>query len=331
MSKNVFSGISYLDHCLPNLESLQQARKVLEKFEKICLATRQSANIADILQDDANRSSLFSHLGEEYEAGVQLLLKLAMPDYRLRSFTINNEFGQKKVDFMYRSVSAWKQFDTILMFQFPDQPAPQSVVLVNPHKSFQWKTVNEVPDGTLVTVFLKTIRPPRSASQEDLALDRYEALFDMLQSKAEPEAQPAPVLQLNPESETKTAGPAKPTALAAKKAATSVFARRVVAPPGPPSFSFRVVINKMDVFVHAGNAALIMSHIRDYPGVIQFYVLRDTKKRVQLDADSIWGAEIRNGESVMFEFYGPKPVEEFVKDLAKKVNKYTQMDKIANE
>ena len=55
------------------------------------------------------------------------------------------------------------------------------------------------------------------------------------------------------------------------------------------------------------------------------------KKKVSLDADSIWSAEIRNGETVLFEFFGPQPVPRLLKELARSVNKYTQMDKVANE
>ena len=61
------------------------------------------------------------------------------------------------------------------------------------------------------------------------------------------------------------------------------------------------------------------------------FVLRGRKVSVQLDPDSIWGLEIRNGERVVYDFYGPTPTEEFVKELASKTNKYTQMDKVANE
>jgi len=98
---------------------------------------------------------------------------------------------------------------------------------------------------------------------------------------------------------------------------------------GPASFSFKVLVNKMDTFVHAGNAHLICQQIKEYPGRITMSVLRAEKKGVSLDPDTIWSAEIRNGETVLYEFYGPVPAEDFVKELAKKTNKYTQMDKLA--
>ena len=60
------------------------------------------------------------------------------------------------------------------------------------------------------------------------------------------------------------------------------------------------------------------------------YVLRDKKEKVPLDVDSIWSKEIRNGETVKFEFFGDAPSEEFLKELANIVNAYTQMDKLAS-
>jgi hypothetical protein len=122
----------------------------------------------------------------------------------------------------------------------------------------------------------------------------------------------------------------KPRRKPVASSVTTHFARPTSgAPSGPVSFSFKVLVNKMDTFVHAGNAHLICEHIKGYPGRIVMSVLRAEKKAVSLDSDSIWSAEIRNGETVLYEFYGPVPAEDFVKELAKKTNKYTQMDKLA--
>jgi hypothetical protein len=100
---------------------------------------------------------------------------------------------------------------------------------------------------------------------------------------------------------------------------------------GDPSYSFQVVVNKIDTFIHAGNAHLIMSHLAKYSGQVKMAVLREKKVNVQMDSDSIWSAEIRNGERVVYDFFGPPPSDDFVKELMSKTNKYTQMDKVANE
>ena len=44
-------------------------------------------------------------------------------------------------------------------------------------------------------------------------------------------------------------------------------------------------------------------------------VIRDRVYPIPLDADLIWSKEIRNGETVVYEFYGPSPTEEFLKEL----------------
>ncbi len=99
-----------------------------------------------------------------------------------------------------------------------------------------------------------------------------------------------------------------------------------------PSFSFKVVVNKGDTLVHAGNADLILELLKTFKGQVQMYVLRteSAEKKVQLQmiSDDIWAKGIRNGEVMMFDFFGPTPSKEFLRELAVRVNKYSAMDKI---
>lgn len=103
---------------------------------------------------------------------------------------------------------------------------------------------------------------------------------------------------------------------------------------GEPSFSFTVVVNKVDSIVHAGNAALILEWLKNYNGGVEMFVLRPESKtgRVLLEKnpDDIWAREVRNGEKMLFDFFGPVPSQEFLKELSIRVNKYTQMDKIVS-
>lgn len=336
MSNNSVSGIQYLDQCLSDLDSLKLTRKLLEKFEKICTATQQSQNLADIIQDPVNRASVLEVLGQgDFEPALQLLVRLSMTGYSTRSFTVNAPIeGEKKMDFLARSVSAWSQFNTVLFFQFPDVPAPESLLFVNPRKNTHWRSLQSIPAGTLINVFIKDLKGDRSLTQEKLACERYEAIFDLLQNQHDLDATPSPVLQIGPETKPGNGngnGTVKRSPRPAVNPSRGAGFNKFAAASGKPSFAFQVRISKTDVFVHAGNAQLIITHLRGYQGVVMFYVLRDKKQKVQLDADSIWGAEIRNGETVLFEFFGPKPSETFVKELAKKVNKYTQMDKLGND
>jgi len=335
MSNLLLSSLRQLDHCIPDREALSQLRAMLDKVEKCCQALDRKLNLADVLGDPKNLGSLRNVFGKSgYEAGLQMVVRLALGQYEVRSFTLRNAIeGKRKLDFLHRSVGGWKQFDAVVFLQ-PQAPGKdlEAYRLINPAKAAHWQTAQAIPAGTLISVYLKTLNGNRSRSQESLALERFEAVFDLVQSRADLEDSqaPAPVIPMRPQAGSKpvtrpaSSAPARPTF-------SSFRSKASVSTDGPPAASFSVVISKMDTFVHAGNAHLITSHLGDYQGQVKFYVLRGSKQAIQLDADSIWGAEIRNGETVLYEFFGPKPADEFLKELGKRTNKYTQMDKIANE
>ncbi|MGZ3688834.1 MAG: hypothetical protein ACXVBW_11065, partial [Bdellovibrionota bacterium] len=294
-------------------------------------------HLADILRDPKNLSSMARLFGDEgMDVGLQLVAKMALADYSHKSFTIHQAIeSERKFDFIFKTVGGWKQFDAVLTFHAKNGPKGHTLTLINPTKRDQWMALQALSAGTLVNVYLFGNSGKRSLAQEQLALDRYKTVFDLVQSRVDLANEPAPTVQLNPG--TSASKPTtKPIHKAAPRPSVNHFPRvnsfsMGAAAGGKPVMSFQVVINKMDTFVHAGNAHLIVTHVTDYKGRIMMFVLRGEKKAVQIDADSIWGAEIRNGETVLYEFYGPQPDEAFVKELAKKTNKYTQMDKIANE
>jgi hypothetical protein len=99
-----------------------------------------------------------------------------------------------------------------------------------------------------------------------------------------------------------------------------------------PSFTLTVVVSKVDTIVHAGNADLILELLKKYDGNVQMSVLRPEfesgRVRLEMSSDDIWAKEIRNGEKILFDFYGTVPTQEFCRELSIRVNKYTQMDKI---
>lgn len=101
-----------------------------------------------------------------------------------------------------------------------------------------------------------------------------------------------------------------------------------------PTLSFTVVVNKGDIIVHAGNADLILKLLKIYDGTVQMFVLRpdfdSDRIRLEMNSDDIWARAICNGEKILFNFYGPMPTQEFLRELSIQVNKYTQMDKMAN-
>lgn len=320
-----------LDRCLADAGQLRELIAVLQRIEKCCAGVEHRHNLADIVHDPANRDVLLAAFqGGSAPVGIQLLAKVALSGYSSRSLTLRKPIsGRKKVDFCYRTLGAWTQFESVLALQFPD---PEHLpVLLNPKRPAHWQQLAEIPVDSLCTLYLKDRNPKRQLSQEAIALDRFEALMTMLEEQDEPaKLEPAPVVELRARAakteKAHAAAPAKASPAAQKGA--SRFWGATGESLGAPSATLKVVINKIDTFLHAGNAQLITSHITSYAGRVRFYVLRGEKKLVSLDPDSIWSAEIRNGESVLFEFFGSRPSNDFLKELAKKVNKYCQMDKV---
>lgn len=319
--------LSGLDRCIGDLADLRSLIGGLQKIEKCCTGVAKGHNLADILSDAANRDAILSSLEcADLGVAVQILTKVALADYSTRSVTLRKDIsGRKKLDFCYRTLGAWNQFDAVLAVQWPD--SEQLPLLLNPKRAAQWKALDTLPAEALCSLYLRGTDQRRQRVQEHLALDRFEALLAMLEEQEEPvQLTPAPVVELR----SKTGRTEKAEQARSKPRTTT--APRIWgssgAALGNPVASLKIVINKIDTFLHAGNAQLIANHMTSYAGRVRFYVLRDVKKAVSIDTDSIWSAEIRNGESVLFEFFGPKPTSEFLKELAKKVNKYCQMDKV---
>lgn len=333
------NALRFLDPVVRTPSDLTRLRGVMERADKIVTAVGKGMNLGDILGDAANVESIARATGADgLEEALMLIARLALDHYRVRTVTVRRPIdGQKKFDFIHRATSGWKQFHATLVVR---RQTPNGVVLdiFNPARADCWQDQEAFTEGTQMTIALR-MTGARVNAQEDLALDRWEAVLDAVQDNGEHlERTPMPALEIKSAATTPTAvrktTPARPAATAARKPAASAWGNSTTrhgAVSGPPVLAFKVVINKMDTFVHAGNAHLIITHMRDYAGTVKLYVMRGAKHPVQLDADSIWGAEIRNGETVLFEFFGPQPAEEFVKELGKRVNKYTQMDKIANE
>lgn len=352
MSRQISASLRYLDPCLPDFNSVARLKNVIASIERCCQALQRDYNLADILNDPGNQSSLAKAFGEEYDVGLQLVLKLALRDYEHVSTTLYRDIdGAGKLDFLHRSIGGWKQFDIVIAFHAYGQDPLHTIFAVNPMKREQWMALERVRAGTVANVYVRTKGPKRSTAQEELAAERIIAIFQTVQSMAEGVTlKPEPVVEFGEPAapqiavvpQSSTGNGARPASRAPGMGSTSgVKAKaRSTAPSfknfsagGPavsstPVQSLKIRINKMDVFVHAGNAHLIMTHLKDYQGRVEFFALRDKKQKILLDADSIWSAEVRNGETVLFEFFGVQPSEDFLKELAKKVNKYTQMDKM---
>jgi hypothetical protein len=343
------TSLRFLDPLVRSATDLSRLKAFAEKADKIVTAVGKGMNLGDIFGNPSNLESLAKVVDpNDIEQALTLVCRLALENYRVRTVTVRRPVeGSRKFDFIHRATSGWKQFHCTLLVR---RPTPHGVVsdVFNPSSQEVWKNQEALPEGTQVTIALRMTGTGRVAAQEELALDRWEAVFDAVQYSGDQlERTPMPALEIQSATErpspsqSKTVTPIRKTTATSSAAPKPAPARKPTenrwgpsqrgAVSGPPILSFKVVINKMDTFVHAGNAHLIITHMRDYAGTVKLYVMRGEKKPVQLDADSIWGAEIRNGETVLFEFFGPQPNEDFVKELGKRVNKYTQMDKVAHE
>jgi hypothetical protein len=303
-------------------KSLAELRVVLDKIEKCCVATDNSLNLADIVEDRNNKDALIRTFGGEgFDVGIQTVLRLSLQDYATRSFVLNAEIsGKIKINYLYNMMKNYKFFDIVMTLMFPSSnslPAPV-IKLINPLKKQFWDEITSIPCGTLISFYAQKRASKKKEEEEKQALDQFQTLFENVQSMSDEEIMECNVISM-------AAAKPKRTKSCTIKPST-----------GLPSYQepvevMRVTVNKMDTFVHAGNAHLIIEVSRDYPGRIMMFVLRDKKQTVILNIDSIWSAEIRNGETVVYEFYGPVPADDFMRELSRATNKYTQMDKVANE
>ncbi len=324
------TAIKYLDQSLRTSGYVGQVKEIVNKIDRCCAAVSKKVNLADIINDPTNLSSLRELFDEEYDVGVQMLLRLSLENYSNNSFTINKDIADiGKLEYLYRAVGGWKNFDTVVSFQYDTEV----IKVINPINKNQWLDLGTLSCGAIVTVYLKNKAQPKMRSQEQVALERYEAIFESVQNMAVD-------LSANPNSRTSEQLSKQHQIVAKKKIRTKPERRKqrankidlkkgLAGNMGELIKSLRFVISKIDTFVHAGNAHLILSHVKKFQGQVKMFVVRVDPEEVMLDADCIWGKEIRNGESVLFEFYGNHPpTPEFERELMEKTNKYTQMDKI---
>lgn len=307
--------LKLFDSLLGGRAELRRMQEWLKRVDRCCQAVDQGINLADLLQDPANRKSLESLFGvSNLSIGLQTLVRVALAQHAMKSFTTSFPIeGARKLEFLHRAIGGWRQFDLVFSLQSGGDGEPDGLRLMNPLERADWLGLDAIPAGTLVSVYLRTTSGKRSPIQEKAALDRVVAVFDMIQSRGDlEEVEPTPAIAMKSKSKAR------------RPQATPAIRREL-------SCELPVTISKLDTFIHAGNAHLISHHVSSYPGQVKMFVLRGDKVPVLMDADTIWGLEIRNGETVVYEFYGPRPTDEFLKELAQRTNKYTQMDKVANE
>lgn len=318
MSRTHGSNLRHLSQCLRHREDLEHFQRIFDKIQKCCAAVDRKLNLADILNDSKNQSSLDRLFGDSYDIGLQILLKVSLSEYSSQSFKIKKAIqGTNRLDFLHSSLGSLKQANIVLTILKSDPSAEEPpLLLVNPQRQEHWQNLKEIPSDSLISVFVKAQSP---SVEEEIAQQVREA-FSAADREVLPEV---------PKSTQKA--PLQPRPMKREVLPSLSRSPKTTAKTGPLAATLKVQVSKMDTFIHAGNAQLILKHLQDYSGRAEMFVMRGEKVPVQLDADSIWGAEIRNGEIVLFEFFGEHPGEGYLRELSQKTNKYTQMDKVANE
>jgi hypothetical protein len=203
-------------------------------------------------------------------------------------------------------MSSSKEIELVISMLFPEvvifgKEEQRKMILINPASRLHWSRLRRIPAGTLVTAFIPKDSMNDNFNKKKMHLKEVKKIFNVIQCNLKHLEEEWSLLE-------------------STQKGVQV-----------PSFSLEVGINKTDTLIHSGNAQLIVNHIEKYSGNVAMFVLRGQREAVSIDIDSIWTKEIRNGEVVVFDFFGPKPKDDFIRDLKFKINKYTQMDKIAND
>lgn len=307
---------------ITNIEDIELIHKTTAKILQCKNAIENEVNIGDILQDDDNYEALKELFKSEYHSGIELILKTSLENNHMYSFNIDNEIdGEKKLEYFYRSVGGWKDFNITISLYNPKDT--EIIRVINPRRRQHWHNLLSITAGTVITLFLAPIRANANQRDINLACERYKAIFDYIQNSTEDWSK----------SINGRFSKSKQSTNNEKKKDVKPRAQRTVVEIEDYSNnlvkSINFIISKIDTFIHAGNARLIVNHIREYKGIVKMFVLRGEKTPVRLDADTIWAKEIRNGETVVYDFYGKEvPSDSFLKELIIATNKYTQQDKL---
>jgi hypothetical protein len=330
--------IKYLDQSIRDFDDLERAHKILQKVRRCREGVEQGYNLAEIIGGRSNEQMFAELFGEELDSGYEFLTRKVLLDYETTSVTIHNEISEdKKLVYIYRNMKTWKQFDWVfsVLHKTTDDIFFK---VINPQESDDWKDLGEIPEGSVINIFIKNKKGSNDDPKLQQALHKCVHLLDSIQDVNEShvfgveDEHVDKIYDLNRKRniERKTGGSIE-KARPKKKAKRKATPRRSAAKRGLKKLmgEASVVINKQDTFVHAGNAQLILGHCKKYDGRVEMFVMRGDREKVLMDADSIWAKEIRNGEEVIYEFHGfEKPSEEFVSELLEITNKYTQMDKM---
>jgi len=306
----IADNYGYLTMLMEDRGDIQSIIKIAQTLDHLCgLVQGERENLADIIYSKKYFSSISSLFHGNIYLAIKLLCRVCLVDYTKRSISVDRQIDD--ASFLHDIIGKWNLFDMVISFEKDD------LFLVNPSSGASRGKLDRIEPATSVNVYLTGRKKSHPREKEALELivgfflegvetvctDGREVLF----SEYIVDKKPAP-----PPEET----PMEPWRAPPKREI------------GRLSVSLKVRINKIDTFVHAGNADLIVECLSDYEGEPEMFVLRGGNKvPVMLNADDIWAKEIRNSEKVQFDFYGPKPSEGLLNKLYQSVNKYTQLDK----
>lgn len=306
----IADNYGYLLMLMEDRGDIQSIIKIAQTLDHLCgLVQGERENLADIIYSKKYFSSISSLFNGNIYLAIKLLCRVCLVDYTKRSISLDRQIDD--VSFLHDIIGKWNLFDMVISFEKDD------LLLVNPSSGASRGKLDRIEPATSVNVYLTGRKKSHPREKEALELivgfflegvdtvctDGREVLF----SEYIVDKKPAPPPEETP-MELWRAPPKKER--------------------GRLSISLKVLINKIDTFVHAGNADLIVECLSDYEGEAEMFVLRGGNKvPVMLNADDIWAKEIRNSEKVQFDFYGPKPSEGLLNKLYQSVNKYTQLDK----
>ena len=275
---------------------LQDSLDLLAKLKKIREFVGQDYNAADILLAPKNYSQLENFFGADVQNGLKLFLNYAVADAARIEFNQVKETLQNTWMVKFAKSHADVQFTVCV-------EAEGLFWLGNPSKHENLRSLQKIPSGGLVSLSAFKKNVPRGDLQK--LLEDYRGVFE----------------------EQAFAG----TYVAAAPTATAQVLESVEKPAatGVQSKKVELTIQKLDTFVHAGNATMIVEHLRKYKGgKMRLFVYRE--KAVEIDPynfDALWSAQIKNGEEVAWIFPEKDPDPFFVKELLRCMTCYAQLDK----
>jgi hypothetical protein len=157
--------IKFLDQSVREWDDVIKVDKIIQKIKKCREGLKAGYHIAEMIGDESAQATFSTIFEEEYDIGFEFVVKHILTGYEVQSQTIHKNIDdQRKLVYLYRKISKWKNFDIALTFLYKVNDEIDFKI-INPHDSNDWKELGSIRGGSIVNIYVK---PKSSKDYQDL-------------------------------------------------------------------------------------------------------------------------------------------------------------------